>query len=441
MQVARSVAIVAALGCVGATALADTSPKRELPDYDSRGNRDADPGTWAIWIPRVVLSPVYAVNEFALRRPLGWAVSRAERKRWGQSISDVFQFGAGGKDVILPTALSVFGLLPSVGFYVGLDDVGAADNAVRLHAATGGLDWLSAVALDRYRWDDGAGTIAARFEYSRRPDYSVLGTGPDVTRATIARYGLQRAEASVSLSRRFAGVSGFTFTAGARGMSYRAGTCCSEPSLDERIADGSLAMPAGYPTAYSVLFQHTELMLDSRSPRPASASGAFLRLHGGSDTDAARGNTWIGYGAMAGIAVDVSGHQRTVTLTTHVDFIDPVQGIVPFNELAQLGQDQMAGFVRGWMNGRSTFVTELSYRWPVWMWLDGQLRVAAGNAFDEHLAGLDPQKLRLSADVGVTSLGARDAAFELLFGLGSETIEQGAHITSARFSIGTRRGF
>ena len=442
MGLARSVVIVAALGCAVRTADADGSPKRDVPDYDGRGNPDAHAGHWSLWIPRVVLWPAYAVNEYVLRRPLGWAVSRAERKRWVQSIKDVFVFGATGENLILPTALIDFGLLPSIGVYVALEDVGTAHNAMRFHAATGGVDWLSATALDRYRWDDGAGTLAARLELSRRPDYVFLGTGPDVTKATKSRYGLQRAEASGSFTRRLAGFSGFTFTAGVRAMSYRSAACCnSDPTLDERIADGSLAMPAGYPRGYTAVFQHTELRLDTRSPRPASASGAFLHLHGGSATDATHGNTWIRYGAMGGLAFDVTGHQRTVTLTARLDLVDPVQGIVPFNELAQLGNDQMAGFVPGWMNGRSTFVTEASYRWPVWMWLDGQLRVAAGNAFDEHLDGFAAKKLRLSADIGVTSLGARDAAFEILFGLGTETLEQGADITSARFSIGTRRAF
>jgi hypothetical protein len=224
-------------------------------------------------------------------------------------------------------------------------------------------------------------------------------------------------------------------------MSFHPGGCCGDPTLDSRIADGSLALPEGYGMTYSAVFQHTELMLDSRTPRPASASGAFLRLHGGSATDVAHGNTWVNYGAMAGVAVDLTGHQRTLTVTTHVDMVDPVQGVVPFNELEQVGKDQMAGFVPGWMNGRSAFVVETSYRWPVWIWLDGQLRIAAGNAFGEHLDGLAPQKLRLSADVGLTSLGSRDTAFELLFGVGSTTVEQGADITSVRFSIGTRNGF
>ncbi len=442
MVPARSVALlVAALGCAATTARADsTSPKRALPDYDGRGNRDADAGTWALWIPRVVLWPVYAVNEYALRRPLRLVVSRAESKHWFQSISDLFEFGPGGKNLIVPTALIDFGLLPSVGLYVGLEDVGVANNAVRLHAATGGTDWLSVTAHDRYRYDDGAGSIAVRAEFLRRPDYVFLGIGPDVTRATISRYGLQRAEASVSFSRQFTAASRFTSSAGVRGMSYRAGDCCGDPSLDERIADGSLAMPPGYPAPYTVVFHRTELTLDSRSEGPVT-SGAFLRLHGGSATDFEHGNTWVGYGATGGVTFDVTGHQRTVTLATRVDLVDPIQGSVPFNELAQLGHDQMAGFVLGWMNGRSTFVTEASYRWPVWMWLAGQLRVAVGNAFDEHLDGLALQKLRISTDVGVTSPLARDAAFEILFGLGTETFEQGAHITSARFSIGARKGF
>ena len=47
----------------------------------------------------------------------------------------------------------------------------------------------------------------------------------------------------------------------------------------------------------------------------------------------------------------------------------------------------------------------------------------------------------MSADLGVTSIGKRDQGFEVLFGLGSETFEQGAGITSVRLSFGSRKGF
>ena len=52
------------------------SPARDVPDYDGRGNEDAHPTSWARWIPRVILSPFYFVNEYVLRRPIG--VTRSE---------------------------------------------------------------------------------------------------------------------------------------------------------------------------------------------------------------------------------------------------------------------------------------------------------------------------------------------------------------------------
>ena len=101
----------------------------------------------------------------------------------------------------------------------------------------------------------------------------------------------------------------------------------------------------------------------------------------------------------------------------------------------------MPGFVSGWMLGRSVIAAQLGYTWPVWMWLDGQLRFSIGNAFDSHLAGLAGNKLRLSGDVGITTVGKRDQGFEILFGLGTETFEQGGGITSVRLTFGSRKGF
>ena len=41
----------------------------------------------------------------------------------------------------------------------------------------------------------------------------------------------------------------------------------------------------------------------------------------------------------------------------------------------------------------------------------------------------------------MTSIGKRDEGFEVLVGLGTETLEQGAEITSVRLSFGSRKGF
>jgi hypothetical protein len=115
--------------------------------------------------------------------------------------------------------------------------------------------------------------------------------------------------------------------------------------------------------------------------------------------------------------------------------------VVPFTELASLGSGMMPGFVDGWMIGRSATAAQLSYTWPVAVWLDGEARLSAGNAFGDRLEGFALDKLRLSGDFGVTTIGARDEGLELLFGLGTETIEHGEHITSVRLTIGSRQGF
>jgi hypothetical protein len=86
-------------------------------------------------------------------------------------------------------------------------------------------------------------------------------------------------------------------------------------------------------------------------------------------------------------------------------------------------------------------VAQIGYSWPVWIWLDGQARFSVGNAFDSHLRDFAATKLRMSADLGVTTIGKRDQGFEVLFGLGSETFQQGGGITSVRLSFGSRQGF
>ena len=122
--------------------------------------------------------------------------------------------------------------------------------------------------------------------------------------------------------------------------------------------------------------------------------------------------------------------------------IDALQGgTIPFTDYPVLGSAFMTGFVSGWLTGLSSAAAQLGYAWPVWAWLDGLARFSVGNAFGNHLAGLAPGNFRLSGDVGFTTTAARDQGFEVLFGVGTETIDQGAHITAIRISFGSRRGF
>jgi hypothetical protein len=427
---------------VATTASADDGVKRARPDYDGRGNHDAHDESAALWIPRVVFSPFYFVTEYGLRRPIGAAITVAERDRWVDAVTNVFTFGPSNNYLIVPTALFDFGLLPSIGIYFAGDDMFHANNSVRLYGATGGLHWLTASALDRYNWNNNRTSLSGRVEFTRRPDLLFYGIGPDTTDDHPSRYSLQRIEGSSSFRQGFLGESYLALGGGVRAIAFRSDVCCTEPSIAERIAAGTIPPPPGYGTDYTVAFGRAALVLDTRDPRPAPATGSYLRLHGELDSDVRNDRKWLSYGGNLGVAVDLNGRQRTMKFQIGADFVDPTgSDIVPFTELVQLGSDMMPGFVNGWMTGRSTAVAQLGYTWPVWVYLDGHIRMSAGNAFGPHLEDFSVKKLRLSWDVGVTSVGARDNAFEILFGLGTETIENGASISSVRLTFGSRRGF
>jgi hypothetical protein len=431
--------MLAVLALSGGAVHAD--PKRDVPDYDGRGNPDADAGSWALWIPRVVLSPLYIVNEYVLRRPLGALISHAERARWTDTLVRIFTFGNESRNVIVPTALYDFGLLPAVGFYYAGERVFAPANELRIHAATWGSPWINAIAADRYALD-ASDRVQVRFEFKRSEDNLFVGIGPDGVADRASRYGLERVEGSAGYRRTLAGASLVEVESGVHRIGFVEGECCGDPSLDSQIAAGRLMAPPGYRETYTAWFSRLGLTLDSRRLRPDPGGGAFLHLEARPSLDLGDERSWLAYSGAAGVAVDVNGQRRTLRAQLAASFVDGMSGgPVPFTEYPVLGGDAMAGFILGWMTGRSTAVGELAYTWPAWLWLDAQTRLAVGNAFGDRLDGFAAGKLRMSADIGFTTSTAHDQGFELVLGLGTETFDQGAHVTSVRVAIGSRRGF
>ncbi|MEO7092118.1 MAG: hypothetical protein ABI175_02630 [Polyangiales bacterium] len=436
----RRCALLALIGL--AASVADASPKRAKPDYDGRGNPDTEAGSWVLWIPRVVMSPFYLVNDYVLRRPLGALVKRAERRRWVNDVAGLFKFGKGGKSVTVPIALFDLGLLPRVGVYYASIDLFADGNEVSVQAANWGARVNNVTVRDRYTWKSTGTSLAARGDFLREKDFLYLGLGPDVTEATRSRYGLQKFDGGLVLRQPASAEGSITLATGVRAVSFREGDCCGDPSLDTRIMAAELARPPGYGTSYKTLYQRLEVMLDTRVPQPAAGTGAFLEMHAETSFDVTNDRSWLELGGAAGFAIDLNRRHRTISAQVAVDYVDPISGdTVPFTELASPSPSQMPGFIQGWMTGRSMFAAQLGYSWPVYGGLDAQTHVSTGNAFGGHLAGLAADKLRMSWDIGIATTGRRDQGFELLVGLGTTTFEQGADITSVRVSFGSRRAF
>lgn len=252
-------------------ALAHADPKREVPDYDGRGNPDSDGGSWPLWIPRIALSPLYAINEYVLRRPIGFLVRKAEREHWADTVESLFTFGEGDKNLIVPTALFDFGLLPSVGIYYAGRDTFADGNELHVHAATWGRPWIDVTVADRYKID-GASRVEARAEFKRSEDNIFFGIGPNVSSSTQSRYGLERVEGGLSYRRTLWNESRLDVGGGVHRLSFVDGTCCANPSVSDRVAAGELVAPPGFGDAYTTAYGRVDLALDTRLPDPSLAA-------------------------------------------------------------------------------------------------------------------------------------------------------------------------
>jgi len=424
-------------------------PKRAVPNYDGRGGPEPSPGRRALWVPRVVVSPLYFVSEYVVRRPLGAAITYAERHGWPAAISDFLALNQVHPVGVVPFFLVDFGFEPSVGLYAYWDDAGFKGHQLRLRGSTWGPHWLSLTAKERFLFGDDF-EISLISTLTKRPDFAFYGVGPDTREAELVRYAGKTAYASFNTSLTFAGPNLLETSAGYRGAVFGhsdyngpdSGNANYQTSLDDAVSAGKLAEPAGFRDGYRAPFAGARLLLDSRG-RSSRSDGARLDLSAEQSVDLANSPSsgWLRYGGTLSGFVDVSGgggRLLDASLTTLL--VDPIgKRAVPFTQLASLGGGRtMPGFRTGRLNDRSALVATLRYSWPIWLSLSGSLQAAVGNVFGEHFAGLRPGRGRLSTALGLETNKNRDSVFQALVGFGTETFESGARLDSIRFLIGVR---
>jgi hypothetical protein len=433
--------------------------RRPLPDYEGREHHTSV-GQALLWVPRVVLFPAYLVSEYVLRRPIGWLVSTAEQEHWPTLIINFFTFGdrQGG---IVPTWYIDYGLRPSFGVYAFWNDFLVANNDLRFRAAYGGDDLFNVRLTDRFPL--AGGTFGVTGLYDARPDNVFYGVGAD-TVDERARYYRRQTRAFAAYDLPWVRSSHFRFGLGVREVDLNGDRhCCDDPSVNEQVQAGAFPLPPGMNQVYDVVDQAAELVLDSRWPRsPATlelasdyvappGTGARLALRADlaelTSQSLAAGqalaDNWIHYGASLGGFWDVTGQQRALGLTAIVDFVDPIgSGAVPLSDLVSLGGDRpLQGFLPNQFVDRSSAALRFEYRWPVAVWLDGQLLYEVGNVFGKGLSGFDLGDFRSSYGVGLAAVGAQDHKFELLIAVGTTSFDTGGQLDSFRFVLGTTAGF
>lgn len=419
----------------------DSSEKRKAPDYDGR-EEPTTAGDVLLWIPRIVLSPLYVVSEFVIRRPLGFLITEAELSNVPAALYEFFTFGPNNDAGVLPIAFLDFGFEPSLGLYFFWNNAFYTGHDLRIRGSTWGEDWLAGSISSRTSFGTDA-SWAVRLSGFQRPDLVFFGEGANSLESERSRYGATTWEAEGEIDVGWGRASRIRADVGIRNRQFRDGHYGDDPTLRQAVRAGDFETPDGYREGYFVLYNRILLALDSRKPPPFPGSGVRfeLRAEQGSELEAGP-NTYLRYGAWLGAFYDLDDRGRIVSLYAGATFSDPLQGEVPFTELASLGgAEAMRGFVPGRLYGRSAAAVTLQYRWPVWVKLDGSIQLSVGNVFDEHFNDFEPELLRFSAAIGVESIGSRDSAVELLLGLGSETFRHGGQITSFRFILGSHYGF
>jgi hypothetical protein len=437
-------ALFAALVPAAARAQSD-APKRELPDYDGRGDEPTTTGDVALWVPRVILSPLYFTSEYVIRRPLGWLITKAEKERWSQVLLDIFTFDSEHKVGLVPTALIDFGFRPSVGVYGFWDDFLAKGNHLRLHGATWGPDWLTGSFVDRVDIDGPSSTVDLRIEGVHRPDLIYHGIGSSTRQEDRARYGLDKVEGGPVFNTVWWRGSRLKVAGGLRNAHFRDDACCLNPSVPTSVAAGVFPTPPGFDRGYTIGFNRLELTVDTREARPAPQSGVRVELEAEEAADLTRSaSAWVRYGGTLGGYLDLAERGRIVSLSVTTLFVDPIGGdtSIPFTEQIVLGgSGPMRGYLYGRLIDRSAAIATLKYRWPIWAFLDGAAQVAVGNVFSRNLENFKPSLLRLSSAIGIETTGAPDHTFEILAGFGTETFADNAKVDSFRLVFGGNRGF
>lgn len=448
--------------------------KRATPDYDGREDVTSV-GEDALWVPRVLLFPLFLVSEYVLRIPLGAITVAVEENNVITDLQNFFVFGPDDNIGIIPTAFIDFGFRPSIGLYFFYNDFLARDNDLRASFGFGGTRYWRVAVADRIGFEPSIGLERSRsylqFEGSflTRADLLFWGIGPDVLDEDESTYSVftigggirahiepwrgsfLEAWATGRYTRTGAGECGSQESFVDEDLGF--GQICDPPTIRRRIQDGTFEPPPHYGRPYVTGKSGARIAIDSRKPRPEPGSGVAFEATGElvAELDAPKYSGWINYSAALGGFIDLTGTQRVLGLTIAAYFQDPLSEdpVIPFTELVGAKHvedvpdlDIMRGFKPGYLLGSSAVAATVDYRWPIWAFLDGTLQASVGNTFNEsHLEDFEPEKLRFSFLGGVRSPNHRDHSFNLLLGFGTNTFEQGGEPTVVRFVFGGTTGF
>ena len=417
-------------------------PRRPVPDYEGRGPEPTTTGEVLVWVPRIILLPAYLVANYVIAAPVGALATTAERNQWPTWILNFFAFGPDHQGGIFPTFFVDFGMRPSIGLHFFWNNTFVLGNRVTADAAWGGHDWIAIAVGDHYQITQHEAVSLQAF-WNRRPDTLYFGIGPESLDSNRSRIGSDVVGGTLGYDR-ILGRLTVNSSLGLKRTVFRDYTCCSDPSLQNRVEAGQLPPPPGYQENTTAAQLSVKAVLDTRPPRPLPQTGFRIGATVAPSVDVTRGfdRSSILYGAGMEGSIDLTGTARVLSLGVTALFVDPLGSQpVPFTELTSLGgTEPFAGFLPSRFRDRSAIVAQLGWHWPIVAFLDGLAAVSFGNVFDAHLSTFRWDLLRMSAEIGLRSAGTGTSSFEFIFGLGTHTFHDGFGVESFRLAFGVSYG-
>ncbi|MEM9860265.1 MAG: hypothetical protein AAF938_01515 [Myxococcota bacterium] len=421
-----------------------TVARREVPNYDGRSH-----GPTAVdrllWVPRILVSPLYFITEFVLRRPLGYLVTNAEENNIPDKVVQFFTFGPDGNVAVAPTVSFDFGFRPSVGLYLRWNDIVAPGHSLRAGYSFGGVDWHSGAVAYRIAPENGDYELQLGFSATKRPDGLFFGLGSNISEDLRSRFSFFTYNLNLSARINMWRQGFVSAETGLRHSDFGSDTVGGVQTTQSLIDQGAVETPSRFEEGYTVAYQRADLVIDTRRSRPYPGSG--FRVHGQYElgVDVENGvseGLWVTWSLAAHAYFDLTGTQKVLGVHFSMASAESFAGEVPFTELpAFSGNGPMPGFVGAFLSGDSVTALRLDYTWPVWGFLDGKVHVAMGNAYDGRFEGFSFENQRLSVGIGIAAVSQRDHFFEFLVGFGTDEFNAGANVESVRVVFGGTREF
>lgn len=415
---------------------------REMPNWDGRGETPTAPGERALWIPRVLLAPLYFIAEYVVRRPIGALLTFLERHELTNL--DLFNFGPGDRMKLIPTFSLQTGQRPTVGLAYSWQDAIFHGHNLRLSASYGGRSLITGGLGSA--WRTAWGSINFNVSAVRRPDGVYSGLGSQNAEVNRARYSWNGYDARLSAFADLWRESSLGVEVGLRhrefGDNVRTGDSIPFVLDPARHPQATITgLPPGYEKGYDVFRARFDFDINTRRARPENTSGVSLRGQVAPAFSIRRNvdQLWVGYAANATAYWDVSAAHHVFSLSAEGAYVDDVRGELPFTEMPDAaGSGPLAGFIGGRVRGQSVAAVKLAYHWPIWQMMDGTIQAAVGNAFDGFFEEFSPGNLRMSYAIGFAVVGRHEHSLNLLFGIGTDTFENGPNVESIRLAIGAR---